>query len=329
MKNIAIDPYILAYPNETNTSIDEFEDYINRLLELNQLQDEMNLNYVISGNTAALLTITNNYPDWATLKVELSRYGLDGIYQPKDIFATLDKLLKNQCIEEISNTEEILYENVYISPNELIENRPINYTDELFRLLMYMCLEIKKGNDYFLASIETIDSIVTIQGDIYDIESKANLPKHYKEKFSTFSTIKQFLCIVDPILIWKNAQEELDYINAININLFQRTGEITGKKNWYFGKKFLKTVSDLGFLSDDSKIKSLLKSITDTIINVNLSATHSLRSGEGGTSPQLTRMSDKAWRRDVDYEFHLHYWVKDNSFEFAALVTHNDMHIPR
>jgi hypothetical protein len=51
--------------------------------------------------------------------------------------------------------------------------------------------------------------------------------------------------------------------------------------------------------------------------------------GKGGNEPQQKRGQDKAWRRDIDYEYHLHYWeCDDGSVEFASVVTHNDFSIP-
>jgi hypothetical protein len=41
------------------------------------------------------------------------------------------------------------------------------------------------------------------------------------------------------------------------------------------------------------------------------------------------RGRDKAQRRDIDYEFHLHYWECANgTIELASVVHHNDFSIP-
>jgi hypothetical protein len=41
------------------------------------------------------------------------------------------------------------------------------------------------------------------------------------------------------------------------------------------------------------------------------------------------RGSDKAQRRDIDYEFHLHYWeIANDVIELASVVHHNDFSIP-
>ena len=53
-----------------------------------------------------------------------------------------------------------------------------------------------------------------------------------------------------------------------------------------------------------------LRAAADAIDRQKMSAVHALRTGEGGDNPQRLRERDsaKAWRRDVDHEYHLHYW---------------------
>jgi hypothetical protein len=62
----------------------------------------------------------------------------------------------------------------------------------------------------------------------------------------------------------------------------------------------------------------------------NLSDTHWLRTGKGANNPQKKRRKDKAepWRRDIDRDYHLHYWKTANGTEFASVVVHDDMTIP-
>jgi hypothetical protein len=76
----------------------------------------------------------------------------------------------------------------------------------------------------------------------------------------------------------------------------------------------------------------LLRAIVETLEHTNMAATHELRTGPGGSDPQRVRGSDhaKAWRRDIDREYHLHYWMCiDGVVEIASLsFPHNDFTIP-
>jgi len=73
----------------------------------------------------------------------------------------------------------------------------------------------------------------------------------------------------------------------------------------------------------------LLRAIVETVLHNNLSATHALRTGKEANKPQKMRGKDEAWRRDIDYEYHLHYWeCASGSVELGLVVTHNDFSIP-
>ena len=52
-----------------------------------------------------------------------------------------------------------------------------------------------------------------------------------------------------------------------------------------------------------------------------------MRSGRapGANDPQQMRDNDKGQRRNIDREFHLHYWdCDDGTIELAKVVYHND-----
>ena len=80
---------------------------------------------------------------------------------------------------------------------------------------------------------------------------------------------------------------------------------------------------------DGSIPKKILRSIVETVKGRNLTAVHALRTGVGGGNPMRRRNADKAQRRDIDKEFHLHYWdLPDGNIELASVVYHNDFSIP-
>ena len=95
------------------------------------------------------------------------------------------------------------------------------------------------------------------------------------------------------------------------------------------GHRFHETVKELCTNQASSFPARVLRAITETLDEVNLSSVHALRTGTGGGDPQRMRGRDKAMRRDINHEFHLHYWqCNDGSVEIASVVTHNDFSIP-
>jgi hypothetical protein len=55
---------------------------------------------------------------------------------------------------------------------------------------------------------------------------------------------------------------------------------------------------------------------------------HEIREGKSGSARQKKQGAYEAWRRDIDYEYHLHYWKTANGPVFMSVVVHNDMSIP-
>lgn len=330
MRNIALDPFILAYPSEIETSAVEFEEYINQLLELKELQDEEQFNYVISSTTYYILTEKNNYPYWDTVKEKLIKHGLQKQFQPRDIIDTLNSLLKNPSIEEKLEIEDILYENVVVNPQNVIEERPGIFVEELYRLLMFLCLALEEGNTYILASKDYSNQKLNVSGSIYEISNndmKRELPLVYESEISIFNNLNNLFNIIDPIFTWKNAESENDFNLAIEVSIYQRTGKRITNKNWMFGKDFILNVKELGFGHEDIKINMLFKALLDAILQENMGAVHALRTGSGANTPTVTRGTDQACRRDVNREFHLHYWKNKKIIEFANVGVHNTMHI--
>jgi hypothetical protein len=73
----------------------------------------------------------------------------------------------------------------------------------------------------------------------------------------------------------------------------------------------------------------VLRAIVETLEGGNLGAVHALRTGPGGGNPQQTRGKDKAMRRDVDREYHMHYWqCEEGTVELASVGVHDDFSIP-
>jgi len=95
-----------------------------------------------------------------------------------------------------------------------------------------------------------------------------------------------------------------------------------------FNIHFQKSLEDCGILLNAGLANSTLRAVVHTIENVHMAATHPLREGSGPNEAQVRRGKDLAWRRDIDHEYHLHYWQCPGGLvELACVVTHNDFHI--
>lgn len=73
-----------------------------------------------------------------------------------------------------------------------------------------------------------------------------------------------------------------------------------------------------------AEVERTLSAMADAVLNERMEKVHALRINSGGGAPQRMRGLDKAQRRDVDYEYHLHYWTcADGSIEFVSVAVHN------
>ena len=95
------------------------------------------------------------------------------------------------------------------------------------------------------------------------------------------------------------------------------------------GHEFIQTSRNCCADQGASLAPRILRAIIETIKSNNMPAIHALRTGSGANDPQRMRGTDKAQRRDIDREYHLHYWECDNgTIELSSIVHHNDFSIP-
>lgn len=99
------------------------------------------------------------------------------------------------------------------------------------------------------------------------------------------------------------------------------------RKRLSVGPDFLASAKLHGFLHEEPKISRLLADCNDLLCRRNLNKTHKLRTGRGGSDPQVIRGVWRAWRHDVDYEYHLHYWRNDDEIILSKVVVHEDFSI--
>lgn len=354
MYNLFIDPFLLAYPPITS-NIDDFENYINSLVAwsegINEIK-EANLGIIyLSSKTSELLANINGYPDRSELEKTILKLNLEQEIQAHDIFILIDSLLKLPYIEDLLNINAILIDNIQFQPYSYLEQRNENFYQvyyELIILIFLLCESKKlKIKDQIIITrcLEAEDIQVLVKCEIVDCEFCATCDAMYNCTFPTnasvslqcFANPNKLYEYFDPIDIWINAkgngelykQSVSIFMGQLNNNLSNQTA-LNEFSNWTFGTKFLQTAKDLGFIEDPLKVRMLLRSCSEIILKQNMADTHWLRTGKGGNNPQKKRKKDNAgaWRRDIDRDYHLHYWEIGNSIEFASVVIHNDMKIP-
>lgn len=343
MVNLFFDPSLLACPSIEKDKT-EFEDFIENLLDWKMLKD-CNWSKIFSTEIALdILSKNSMYPAKEKVISCLKHFQIDYI-DFSSVIKIIDSLLqKIYFIEDDLNIKISCAEDVELSPIFNLGTLPNEFEETFTSILVYMALrsELKKDGNYHIALTNKINSnIVKILGKLELIEFEENsvyqnsltIPFKIDHSFYCCSKYNDLYKIIDPVNLWVNTTDENVYQMAIKLNTLKVANDLAKQisiedlNNFSFGRDFFKTAKLNNFLKNESNTKNLLKSISDLLLGINLSKTHHLRINKGGDSPPKKRDNYIAWRKDIDYEYHVHYWSDGNSFEFASIVTHNNYDI--
>lgn len=329
MENILIDPHILLLDLENTNKSAEAEKFIDILMDAQSLHFNDNLNPLISEATLDFVDQYMEYPHWNNIKEFLILNGLQDDYQPQDILSAFQKIVSSQTIESTLNIQELLFEiekfsifGAQLSDFEKIEELQniIVYTS-LVEKLMGPTHIFSKGN----FNAEIIYVIKNLKPLINDFE----VPYSTSNIINAYSSIEQVYKRIDCFNLWKciNFDNFFDDSKKI-IDLYLTQNKMNSMNEFYFSKDFVYYIKKFNFKSDDTKIKMLFRALSEVISGNSLEKTHSLRINSSGDSKQREYNNFKAFRHDIDREFHLHYWKKESKIIFASLGPHNQYEIP-
>jgi len=347
MYNFYIDPFLLAYPR-ADVEIEEFENYINSLTswgeEIEKIKDINFAGIYTSAQTAEILAEENGYPERNELEKTIKNLNLQRTVQPRDIIILIEGLMRFPFIEDRLKLNEILIDNIECNPSCHIDERNSIFIEHYNRLAILMCLLCKLKNfedktQILVTRHRKEDSTsISVKGEVIDYEfcddtQLWEIPNTVSGCLVSCVNASSLDVFIDALTIWVHADCEKTYKYAIDIYTRKETLKSEIPKNsltWSFGKNFLESAKNLEFLNNEIRVKMLLRACAETILEQKLQATHWLRTGKGANNPQKKRNKDQAgaWRRDIDREYHLHYWQTANELEFASVVSHNDMSIP-
>ena len=211
----------------------------------------------------------------------------------------------------------------------------------LIAILRQHCLQPLGGHSLILR--ETPKQVIKVRAQIYELEHERDdlpaiptPPDFFEGDVLVCDDFRGLIECLDEAAILNGASDNLGMELAIRIALFKQDLAQGGFPDWgntsvpLIGREFRETCQKCCADNSDSLPMRILRSIVESIKKQNLRAVHALRAGSGGDDPQQIRGADKAHRRDIDHEFHLHYWeCSDGKIELAAVVHHNDFSIPR
>jgi hypothetical protein len=343
---VTIDTSVFA-PPRVDAQRDEVYGFISTLLEWKEAMAKGHIKLYRSQFTQEVLMKCDLYPLRPRLR-ELLRGAQIVEYDANTIGVWIEKILKGAVeLETALGITDVLAEDLAISPDVFMGHNPASLRDDSQRCAVILSLARQFAHEPMLRAHaialrgHELGFAVRVVGLIHEIEhSRDDLkdvplaPDRFESSVLVCSSVQHFLRCLDGIEIMGLARNVHDIKGAIQISLFQVYSSRVANFDWKnlpefkLGRHFFQSLVDCHAMSGSGLIERLMRSVIETVCRENMSDTHALRTGSGGDNPQRSRGKDMAWRRDVDREYHLHYWeCASGIVELANLVVHNDFSI--
>lgn len=345
LPSITIDAGVLAVPPPA-CNADYAYQYVDTLLDWSKLLDEPWVAIYMSERASEALVADNLFPLRDHLRRLFSAHGIVE-YDVNTVARVIDRLLTvTPSFETYYKIREVLADHIETDPDVIRLTTSIGLQDDLARcitliaILRKHCIQPLGGHSLILR--EAPRQVIKVKAQIHDLEhGRSDIPTLpappalFDGDVLVCDDFEGLIECLDESAILVGASDNLGVELAIRIALFKKAIAQGKNPEWAaasvpkIGAKFRETCQQCCANTGTSLPPKILRSIVETINGENLSALHVLRTGDGGNNPPRTRGDDKAQRRDIDREFHLHYWdCDDETIELASVVYHNDFSIP-
>jgi len=345
LPSVTIDAGVLAVPHAACT-IDDAYKYVDTLLDWSKLLDEPWVAIYMSERAAESLFADGLYPLRDQLKALFNAHGIIE-YDVNTVARIPNQLLAiTPSFETYYRLKDVLTEHLETDPDII---RLITYDglqSDLARCVTLVAilrkLRLQPLGGHSLILREAPKQAIKVRALIHEIEHErddlpvlACPPEFFEGDVLVCDDFRGLIECLDETSILTGSSDNIGIELSIRIAMFKHGLAQGEAPDWgstsvpVLGRDFRETCHRCCADQGDSLCPKIFRSIIETIKNQNLSAVHSLRTGPGGNDPQRMRGVDKAQRRDIDREFHLHYWEStDGQIELASVVYHNDFSIP-
>jgi len=342
--NVTIDASVLAIPAvPTKSSI---EHYVERLLDWKELQRESWVDVNTSKFAYKKLYEDNLCPDYETMKLMFSKNGIEK-YNWQDVALLVQKLMYQTSYFEDSlehkgiEVEEIFAEQITTEP-DIFKNCPgVQIQNDLKRCVVLLAASqslSKEKIPYHVLALHATQTksikVSALVSGITNNDDKGAIPpksaKHLVENILIAEDIQGVFECVDEAELLLNATSNNELYAAIKIAFYKTNPLNPILSEDIIGNKFLSSIVARIIIKPEIA-RPLLRAIVETLEGTNMNDTHRLRTGKSGAAPVRKRGIDdaEAWRRDIDRDYHLHYWKGNNCLEFACIsYPHDNFDIP-
>jgi len=345
LPSVTIDAGVLAVPLVDCAREDAFQ-YVDTLLDWSKLLDEPWVAIYMSERASEALIDEELFPLRSHLRELFNRHGIVE-FSVNDIATVAEKLLSlTPSFETYYRVKDVLSEHLETDPDVIRLTTHNGLQSDLARCITLIavlrkhCSQPLGGHSLILR--EAPKQVIQVRAHIHEIEhAREDIPalpcppEFFEGDVLVCDDFRGLIECLGESAILVGACDNLGIELAVRIALFKYAIAQGETPDWgcvivpAVGSKFREACQQVCTDQGDSVPSKILRSIVETIKGHNLPAVHALRTGDGGDDPQRMRGSDKAQRRDIDRELHLHYWeCSDRTFELASVVYHNDFSIP-
>ena len=343
--SVTIDAAVLAVPH-IDCVEDEALQYVYTLLDCSKLLSEPWIAIHMSEYASEALFADSLFPMREQLKKLFNIHGIVEFDANTVATIAIQLLMITPSFETHFRIKEVLFENFETSPDIIRLTTHSGIQSNLARcitlvaILRKHCSQPLGGHSLLLK--KTPQQVIYIRTQIHDLEHTRDdivalpcPPEYFEGEVLACDDFHGLIECLDETVILAGASDNLGIEVAIRIALCKYSidqGESSGWRDTLIpkiGGKFREKCQKCCTNHGDSLRPKILRAIVETIEGQNLQAVHAIRTGSGGSNPQRLRGSDKAQRRDIDHNFHLHYWECANgTIELASVVSHNQYSIP-
>lgn len=345
MLDVTVDAGVIAVPHAVS-SVDQVYDYVSALLDWSKLLDEPWVAINISERAAESLVESGLYPLRDQLKLLFGDHRVVE-YDVNTVAKVVEKLLRiTPSFETYYRVKDVLADSLKTDPDIIKLTTDNGMLSDLARCVLLIailrkhCEQPLAGHSFILRAAP--DGIIRVRAQIHDIDHERDdlpalptPPEFFEGDVLACDDFDGLVRSLDEGGIVLGARDIGGLELAIRIAIFKDDLSKGKSPNWpsiripEIGKQFLNTCRKCCQDQGASLSGRVMRSIVETLQNRNMAAVHALRDGKGGDDHQRMRGNDKAQRRDIDYEYHLHYWECANGkIELGSVVHHNDFSIP-
>lgn len=320
---LLLDPWAITCP-AGNMQHHEAEEYVERLTDIHNLSIKYEGLFFISAKAVELLEQADRYPISKGFPESLWPYRPDLL---KLLSYLLDRLPK---VEDLP-VRELLVDSIFFAPHLSARDAQLKHLEDIGARLLLLNIFSRKEGVIFTDGEAAQDSH-RLAIELADSECEQYLlipPGNYEGDIRFAFSLENYFSLIN----FEWAALNISFEFAISLEIWRRSGRrgspFSDQPNWSLGGEFEASITRCGINNNPARLRATLRSCADAILRIDLRDTHELRVAKGPGSPQRKRGRDggAAWRRDIDREFHLHYWSIGERLELANVVFHGESNI--